>query len=172
MQNLPVSRLSTALIALLSASHIYFTIWNGEAIGICAMRLRVSVIGLASPLWIRKMERGMRFQDQSFPGPKPWLFRLWACGARSACPLYEPHVLIVAWCNGLNWHSEWCRPGRSVNVITQISVIACHYDKTKHKVLNRLKRAFHRYEHRWNVRQKNFPCFNDAKSGSRVDLEL
>ena len=96
----------------------------------------------------------MRFQDQSFPGPKPWLFRLWACGARSACPFYEPRVLIFAWCNGLNWHSEWCRPGRSMNAITQISVIACHYDKTKHKVLNRLKRAFHRYEHRWNMRDK------------------
>ena len=37
----------------------------------------------------------MRFQDQSFPGPRTWLFRLWACGARSACPLYEPRVLIL-----------------------------------------------------------------------------
>ena len=59
MQNLSGSRLSTALRALPSAIHIYFTIWNGEAIDICAMRLRVSVIGLASPLWIRKMERGL-----------------------------------------------------------------------------------------------------------------
>ena len=33
----------------------------------------------------------MRFQDQSFPGPKPWLFRLWAV-VREARALCMSHV--------------------------------------------------------------------------------
>ena len=33
----------------------------------------------------------MRFQDQSFPGPKPWLFRLWPA-VREACALCMSHV--------------------------------------------------------------------------------
>lgn len=57
MQNLPVSRLSTTLRALHTIVHRFLLTRNDEAIDICAVKLRVSVIGLASPLGFRKMER-------------------------------------------------------------------------------------------------------------------
>ena len=47
-----------------------------------------------------------------------------------------------AWCNGLNWHSEWCRPGRSVNVITQVSVIASDVTKKNIKFWTAWKEQF------------------------------
>ena len=57
MQNLPVSRLSTTLRALHTIFHRFLLTRNDEAIDIWAVKLRVSVIGLASPLGFRKMER-------------------------------------------------------------------------------------------------------------------
>ena len=85
--------------------------------------------------------------DHEVPGPVfSWpetvAFQAVGRGARSACPLYEPRVLIFVPCNGLNWHSEWCRPGKSVTVIPWISVITSDITKQNIKFKTAWKEQF------------------------------
>ena len=66
------------------------------------------------------------------------------CGLRCAkrVPFVWATCTNFAWCNGLNWHSEWCRPGRLVNVITEISVIASAITKQNIKFKTAWKEQF------------------------------